>query len=344
MRYYGNKTKLLPFIESSIERQHLKKTATFVDLFAGTCSVGKYFKRQRYKVISNDLLEFSHAMAKTYIELNETPAFTKLLDLLHLRNVDEIINFLNTCGTNFQGFMYEHYCPHGGRQYFSDTNALRIDTIRQLLHDWRAQNIINEAEFYYLLTSLLEAINLVSNVSGTYAAFLKKWDNRALKPLTLQRVQIIHGVEGCLALRQDANELINNLQADVLYLDPPYNTRQYTSNYFILELVAQGWFDDLPTIHGVCGQCNFDHLKSDYAVTARAQNALQDLIEKINNVECVLLSYNNEGIIPISNIETIMREKGDLTIFKQAHKRYRSINQTEASPKQTTEYIFRVNL
>ncbi len=344
MRYYGNKTKLLPFIEQSISREIVPNESTFVDLFAGTCSVGKYFKQKGFRVVSNDVMEYSHAIAKAYIELNEVPSFSKLKAHYQFASISSILDYLNTAKCNNIGFMGNNYAPNGGRQYFSQENADRIDNIRTIIENWKNEQLISELEFYYLLTSLLEAVNLVSNVSGTYAAYLKTWDKRALKPLELKPIQIIHGVEGCKAYKEDANQLVKVLQADVLYLDPPYNTRQYTSNYFILELIAQGWFDFVPIPQGVAGLCVNDKQKSDYAITAKAYNALSDLINNVGNVKYIHLSYNNEGIIPIDTIISLLRTTGDVITLSQLHKRYRSINQTETSPNKTVEYLFKVQL
>lgn len=260
MRYYGNKTKLLNFIESAVKSTGINGNSNFVDLFAGTCSVGKHFKQLGYTVISNDNLEFSYALSKTYIELNKTPKFCKLKKYLGLKK-QTIFDYLNNIGEFESGFIHQNYAPAGGRKYFTDENALRIDTFRILFHDWQQEKIIVESEFYYLITSLLKAINLVSNVSGTYGAYLKTWDNRALKPLRLEPVEIMHSANQNRAYRKDANELIQELTPDILYLDPPYNARQYASNYFILELIAEGWFEKQPEIYGETGMRNYEHQK-----------------------------------------------------------------------------------
>jgi adenine-specific DNA-methyltransferase len=261
MRYYGNKTKLLSFIERAVKDTGINGNSNFVDLFAGTCSVGKHFKQLGYTVVSNDNLEFSYALSKSYIELNKPPKFAKLRKHLELKN-QTVFGYLNNIEEFNSGFIHQNYAPAGGRQYFTNENALRIDTFRKLLHDWKQENVIDESEFYYLLTSLLKAINLVSNVSGTYAAYLKNWDKRALKQLRLEPFEIIHSKNQNKAYRNDANEIIQNLTPDILYLDPPYNSRQYASNYFILELVAEGWFEKQPKIYGETGMRDYESQKS----------------------------------------------------------------------------------
>lgn len=343
MRYYGAKTKLLPFIESIVKKTGVNGTSNFVDLFAGTSAVGRHFKQLGYTVISNDTLEFSFALAKTYIELNKEPEFKKLKAHLKLKSGnDKIFDYLNKLKFRQEGFIFENYSPNGGRQYFSDDNALKIDTYRFLFEEWKDENKISELEYYYLITSLLKAVNLVSNVSGTYAAYLKTWDKRALNPLILEPVEIIQSNNKNKAFKRDANELIKEIHSDILYLDPPYNSRQYASNYFILELIAEGWFKSKPEIYGETGMRKYDHQKSKYCSKATALNALEDLILNSSKSQYIVLSYNNEGVISQKAIEQTLSRIGTVETYTENHKRYKSINQTVEDPQLTLEYLFLV--
>jgi adenine-specific DNA methylase/DNA modification methylase len=344
MRYYGAKTKLLPFIEEVVKSTGVNGTSNFVDLFAGTTSVGQHFKKLGYTVYSNDILEFSYALSKTYIELNKEPDFKKLKSKLKIKNdLNNLFDFLNKFEVQKQGFIYENYSPNGGRMYFSDENALKIDTFRFLFEEWRNDSLINELEYYYLITSLLRSVNQVSNVTGTYGAYLKTWDNRALKPLILAEVPIITSTTKNKAFKKDANELIKNINPDILYLDPPYNSRQYASNYFILELIAEGWFGDKkPEIYGKSGMRKYEHQKSDYCSKANALNALEDLVLNSSKAKYILLSYNNEGVISHSQILKALERVGQVETVRENHKRYRSINQTAQDPQLTFEFVYKV--
>jgi adenine-specific DNA-methyltransferase len=342
MRYYGNKTKLLPFIEQVVKNTGVNRTSNFVDLFSGTCSVGRHFKKLGYTVIANDTLEFSYAFSKTYIELNKQPSFKKLRRELNAKDNQSVFDFLNNNQDFTEGFIYKNYCPNGGRMYFTDSNALKIDTNRTLFYEWKKNDVISEQEYYYLITSLIQGVNLISNVPGTYAAYLKTWDKRALNSLKLQQVDIIESENKNKAFKQDANELVKIIHSDILYLDPPYNSRQYASNYFLLELIAEGWFDKEPDIYGETGMRRYDHQKSDYASKHKAFNALENLILNSIKSKCVLLSYSNEGIIPTEVIEQTLKRIGKVNMYCEDHKRYRSINQTKNDPQKTVEYLFEV--
>jgi adenine-specific DNA methylase len=340
MRYYGCKTKLLPFIEEVVKKTELNGGTKFVDLFSGTSEVGKHFKRLGYTVISNDFLEFAYSISKSYIESNELPQFKKLRKELLLGNeVFSVFNYLNSLKTTEDGFIFQNYSPNGGRQYFTDENALKVDAIRKQIYLWQKADLLNESEYYYLITSLLEAVNLVSNVSGTYAAYLKTWDKRALNSLVLSPLSIIESGKKNKAFKSDANTIIKEINCDILYLDPPYNNRQYASNYFLLELIAEGWFETLPEIYGETGMRKYDHQKSSYASKITAKESLNELIEN-TKARFILLSYNNEGFIKKDEIIEILSKKGEVECFTETHKRYKSVNQKASDPKHTDETIY----
>lgn len=341
MRYYGCKTKLLDFIGEAVESLNLEKGSTFFDMFSGTTAVGQYFKKKGYTIYANDFLEFAHALASCYIGLNDVPKFSALKKHINIYGTEEIVEYLNNLPGKI-GFITKNYSPYkkNQRKYLSTENAKKVDAIREKIEAWKKENLINQQEFYYLITALVEAINLVSNVTGTYAAYLKTWDKRALNPIRLSPPKIIESDRRNLAIKGDANEIVSNYRTDILYLDPPYNSRQFASNYFFLELVAEGWFDKEPKIYGQTGMRPYDHQKSFYSIKKKAQEALSDLVKKSNS-KYIILSYNNEGIIPIDKIKQILSERGSVKELSKEHVRYRAINQ-DGSNVRTKESLFLV--
>jgi len=359
MRYYGCKDKLLKFIEATTKKASLYNGAKFVDLFTGTTVVAQHFKKLGYTVIANDNLEFCYALAKAYIELNEYPKFKGLSSLIKESSNpqkpllgsskpiigkyphERVISYLNNLDP-IEGFIYSNYCPtktKGLRTFFTDENGGKIDAIRSKIQDWRENNFINELEYYYLITALLEAVNLVSNVAGTYAACLKNWDKRAFKKLTLVPPKIIPSERRNKALKRDANELIKEISADILYIDPPYNTRQYITNYFLLELIAEGWFNKKLKVQGKTGLVYDVSKKSLYSQKSTASKVFRDLIEKAK-ARYILVSYNNEGILTEEQIKRELAKKGEIEVAKYNHKRYRSINQGKQDPNLVKEILF----
>jgi len=263
MRYYGCKNKLLDFLSEGVDKTGMKGRAIFCDLFSGTTAVAKHFKQRGYTVYANDFLEFSYSLARTYIQNNDYPLFAGLHKVINginssRDNINKVIEYLDNLKP-LKGFIYKSYCPTGTknldspRMYFTDNNGMKIDAIRTKIQEWKDNNLISDDEFYILLTSLIEAIPYVANISGNYAAYLKHWDPRALKPINLQVPKILKSNGKNKAFKEDANILIRKIYSDILYLDPPYNTRQYASNYFLLELIAEGWFNEKPRIYGKTG-------------------------------------------------------------------------------------------
>ena len=151
MRFIGCKENLLDFIETLVKQKDIRGNV-FCDLFAGTGSVAKHFKKLGYKIISSDLLFFSYVLQKVYIEQNQYPKFTKLLKNLKInpveetlftsdgQNAKEIIKYLNNL-EGIEGFIYKNYSPEGTqgqtypRKYFIGDNSKRIDAIREKIEE-----------------------------------------------------------------------------------------------------------------------------------------------------------------------------------------------------------------
>lgn len=349
MRFIGNKENLIFFIERVIQEMDVKGKI-FFDIFSGTTKVAQHFKKKGYHIISNDNLYFSYILQKTYIENNTTPKFLYLTQWLKQKNtydnqiteIENVINFLNNV-KGIKDYAFENYAPSGKyqRMYFSDENAQKIDGILQTISWWKQNNLISEMEETILKTALVEAVPFVSNISGTYGAYLKSWDKRAFKSLTLKVPQFILSTNQHYCFQKDANELIRNIEADILYLDPPYNTRQYISNYHILETIAK---NDKMGLKGKTGLRKDDYLyKSKFSKKDVCVEALEDLILNAK-ANYILMSYNSEGIIPETEIERIFRKKGkNYTKFEESYRRFKS-NSNIPSKRGVVEYIYFIEM
>ena len=331
MRYYGGKEKLLDFIQEEVKSLDLPKNARFCDLFSGTAVVGRRFKQLGFTVTANDYLIFAKCLATSRIKINSRPSFRGV-------KVDPIRYLNEMPGTS--GFFSNSYSPEGPerRQYFSVENARRIEAIRTQIHLWQQTKQITDTENDYLIAALLEAMNRNSNVSGTYAAYLKNWDARSLKPLLIEEPVITPGSGNHTIHNRDAVELAKSITCEVLYLDPPYNSRQYSSNYFLLDVVASGWFHNVPEVRGVTGMRDNSGLRSEFCSKRAASNALQKIIRSAD-AKHIVLSYNNEGIIPHAEILEMMSALGKVHIGEFKHRRYRAINH-DPSQTSTIEYLF----
>ncbi len=331
MRFIGNKERLVDWIYSILEKNHIKGEL-FFDFFSGTSNVGKFFKEKSYQIVSSDLLYFSYVLQKAYIQNNIYPSFNKLIStigtkssLLLADNYQLVIEYLNNL-EGYNGFIFKNYAPsetkhlEQPRMYFTDENAKKIDAIRIKIEEWKEKNLIDENEYYILLATLIEAIGYFSNILGVYGAFKKDWDARALKDFLLKPIKIIPSQKEHFVYNKSSLELLDKYKYDIIYLDPPYNQRQYAPNYHILETIAKY---DTPQIKGVSGMRNYDAQKSTFCNKVKALNDLE-LICKSNNYKYIIMSYSSEGIMPSNDILNIMKKYGNVKLEEYNYLRFKS--------------------
>ncbi len=340
MNYIGSKYSILDYLGDVVNDfvDDISRPLTLCDIFSGTGSVGKYFKQKGYNIISNDLQYYSYVTAKHFIENNEDITF----DLLKQNGVDDPFGFLNSI-SGVKGFIYNNYCLGGTtgkefeRLYYSDENALKIDAIRQKIEEWKKADFLTDNEYYFLLASLIESADKVANTASVYEAFLKKLKGTASKEMILAPVDIlkVRPSGEYKVYNEDCNSLINHISGDILYMDPPYNTRKYDSNYHMLETIA---LYDNPKIKGKTGVRAETTKKSKYSSKKDAASAFEDLVKR-SKFRYLLLSYNDEGIIPIDEIERIMSKYGTYKCYEKQHRRFKADNKRNYLKDYTIEYV-----
>lgn len=347
MRYIGNKTRLLSFIGQAITKLGISP-GTAHDACAGTAAVGRALKERGWRVASSDLMAYSHVLQRAYVVLQRVPSFAELRagdpDLRRaLRSpllaaaaarrgggaVAPICEYLVGWLEPRREFIAAHYAPAGGRMYFSDDNAARIDAIRRRLEEWRTEGLIGDDAFYLLLAALIEGADRVANTAGVYAAYIKSWQPNALRPIDLLPVGPVRGANGSTAHLADAEQVAAALgPVDLLYLDPPYNSRQYAGYYHIPELIARGWFETVPEVSGKTGLPQGAHrtAPSAWCSPRGAEHALRRLLAA-TGARHVLVSYNSEGVLPPQVLEAVLREAsidGRVRRFTHRYRRYRA--------------------
>lgn len=340
MNYIGSKLSILSYIDDTIQDFTGIKDdkVTFCDIFAGTSSVGKYFKNKGYNIISNDIEYFSFVNAKHFIENNKEITF-EILNKNGIKNVFEYLNNLE----DKKGFIFYNYTISGTenkeyeRKYFTEENAIKIDSIRAKIEEWKEQELIEENEYYYLVSCLLEAADKVANTASVYEAFLKDIKKTARKTLILKPLEILINKKDkkYIVKNEDANLLIKKISGDILYMDPPYNTRKYDTNYHMLETIA---LYDNPKIKGKTGVREETNKRSKYCMKKEVEIAFEELIKNAN-FKYIFLSYNDEGIIPLKRIKEIMSKYGEYKVYEQMHKRYKADKNRNYIKDCTIEYI-----
>ena len=310
MNYIGSKYSLLDFLHETISNKTGYRDGEkyiFADLFAGTGTVGAFYRELGCEVISNDIQYYSYIINKHLIESDET--------------IDKsYIDYLNSL-EGVEGFVYNNYCIGSGsnRMYFTDDNGKKCDAIRQEIESLYKNEKINEKTYYYYLGSLINSIDKVANTASVYGAFLKKIKAAASKPLLLEPLKFNEGPVGKV-YNEDINKLVKNISGDVLYLDPPYNARQYCSNYHVLETIARY---DNPVLTGVTGMRQAEEQKSEFCSKRTVEKAFDSLIKNAK-FKYIFLSYNNEGLMSLQTIKSIMSKYGKYSYEIKEYRRFKA--------------------
>lgn len=322
-RYLGNKYKLLDFIKGVVERECVGVN-TVADIFSGTGAVASGFADK--KIITNDFLYFNYICNYAWFGAEKYDK-TKLID---------IITYYNSCKVSEDNYMSKNY----GNTFFSIDDCRKIGYIREDVETQFKAGIINIRERAILLTSLLYAMDKIANTCGHYDAYRKNGSYENSLELTLPLASNNNNPNN-QCFNEDANKLVERIEADLIYIDPPYNSRQYCDAYHVLENVAR-W--EKPKVFGVAKKMNRDNLKSDYC-TINAAKAFEDLIKKIK-AKYILLSYNNMGKkgndrsnakISDDEILRILSAKGRVKVFT---KEYKPFTTGKSDIKENEERLF----
>lgn len=313
-RYLGNKFKLLDFIQEII-RTKCSGYKSVCDIFAGTGVVGDRLNSSSTKIISNELLFSNFVCLKTFLGISKINA-TKVLHKIAL---------LNSLKANADNYFSQHY----GGTFFTQENARKIGLIRETINETSDST----DEHYVLLTALLYAVDKVANTVGHYDAFRHQLDTTRPIRLLLPEIRTQYNSNNEV-FNEDANDLVRKIKSDVLYIDPPYNSRQYSDTYHLLENLAV-W--EKPVLYGKARKMNRAKLKSAYCLKS-AGDAFEDLIA---HADCkhILVSYNNtrytkhgrsNARISDDSIIRVLRKKGAVMVFEKEYKAFttgRSVSQ-----------------
>ena len=325
-RYTGNKYKLMEWIRTLIVDNC--EGNTFFDVFAGTGVVTEYMINDYEKFIINDFLYSNEAIYKGFL-LQENYDMDKLMKIAEVYNK-----------TNRTKLKDNYISINFGDKYFNKEDAKLIGKIREELEKSILKEEINNKEYYILLSSLLFSIDKIANTCGHYDAYRKidnidsKFKYELILPKKLNKKQKIE------IYREDANKLVRKIKADIAFIDPPYNSRQYSRFYHVLENITK-W--EKPELYGTALKPKEENM-SEYCKTS-APEVFKDLIDSLN-VKYVVVTYNNtynskssssKNKITLEEIKDILDEKGKTNVFD---KPYKFFNAGKTELKNHKEYVF----
>lgn len=346
--YMGNKRKLLKYIANEVElilkELNLEK-GVMCDLFSDSGVVARMLKRYSTKLITNDLEKYSYIINDCYLtnydEFDEE-TYDKLLEGIKSKPLIEGVISKNYAPLNDDNIM------SGERVFYTHKNAMLIDTYRSAIEE-----IPNEYRKYFLAPLLCEA-SIHVNTNGNFKGFFKSKKtnigkfggdgenalDRIMGRIELQK-PILSKYKCDIELHnEDANELVKKLSnIDIAYIDPPYNEHPYASNYFMLNTIANNELgEELSQICGIPKKWN----KSMYNKMKKAYNAFEELISNLNT-KYAIISYNNEGIIPIDKLKEMLSRYGEIKTVVIDYYAYKGCKNRKERNNDVTEYLFILN-
>jgi len=323
-RYIGSKYKLIDWIFFILNKEC--KGKSFTDIFAGTGIVGAVANNYFEEIVLNDFLYSNYVIYKAFFGKGDWSS----------KKINSIINNYNDI--NGEDLDENYFSINFGGKYFSKNSAKIIGFIREDIEEKKDK--LTKREYDMLISSLLYSVDKVANTVGHYDAYFKKEalnDSFFMRPITPIKAKKV------LIFREDANQLAKKIRTDIVYIDPPYNSRQYSRFYHILETLTK-W--DKPKLHGVALKPEAENM-SDYCRVS-AKNRLAELVNDIK-AKYLVVSYNNtynsrsnssKNKITLKQIESILSKKGKTKIFK---KNYRHFNAGNTDFNNHREYLFVTN-
>lgn len=311
-RYIGSKKSLLNEIQKVILEYYGDKKCKIADIFGGTGVVAEHFMNQGYDVIVNDFLYSNYVAYNTWISN----------DPIDEKKVEKYIDKYNKI--NPIKLEDNYFSKVYGGKYFSNNDAKKIGYIRDQIE--KDKKNLNKREYFALITSLMYATDKIANTVGHFEHYLSKKpvDNDVImrKPfITSDRTSKSE------IFNEDSNELIKKISADIIYIDPPYNARQYINFYHVLENLAR-W--NKPTeFEGESMKFKRDNLKSGYS-KSKAPRLMKDLIDNAN-CKLIIVSYNNtynaksgasNNKITEDEMLEILKSKGKTSIIEIDYKSF----------------------
>jgi adenine-specific DNA-methyltransferase len=350
-RYIGSKDKFSEMLISEIEKiNHGAKH--IIDLMAGTGLFSLALREKGFRVSAADVMTYSYHHLNVHLYLAEAPSFTSISKIKNIQafktvnlfggsNYETILNYLNQLPP-IEGYFFNEFSLSGkpknsnkSRNYFTPTNASKIDAIRTEIKRLRKNGIVNEIEHSLLLHDLIMAANDIANIAGTYGHYLSKTIKRAEEPVVLKTTSFSNKgkLTGHKVYKGYAEELAKKLTGDVCYIDPPYIKRQYAANYHILETLAR---EDNPEAIGESGLRPWRDQYSNFCSKVKIRESFNAILSRLK-CDDFLISYSEDGLLTITELTSLLSTYGKVHKKEIKYKRFKS-NDSKKHPV-ITEYL-----
>jgi adenine-specific DNA-methyltransferase len=310
----------LTFLEEHIKPK-LGPNVVFADLFAGTGVVGQHFKAFSGRVVANDAETYSFVVNSA------------MLCCDHSQKLQDLVDTLNGL-PGVSGMITRDFAKD--RMFFTESNAMKIDGIRTEIEGLKKSGEVDVSEYHYLIACLLVAADKVANTASVYGAYLKQYKTSSKKTLELKAVHTRTDNVGRNneVHRGDTLDLIQDHAFDVAYIDPPYNHRQYSANYSVLNSIAL--YDPTLELKGKAGVIA-DYFKSPFCKKTEVVQSFDRLIEDLDAAH-IFVSYNNEGLLTQKEMTAIFEKHGHVTLHTKEYKKF--VSQKSKDDEKTVKNIY----
>lgn len=271
-RYIGNKSKLSDWIFDNIQKYTTGNS--FFDVFAGTGSISSKALNFYDSIYINDFLVSNNLIYKAFFEDAE----------YNINKLNNIVNYFNSLDS--KKLSENYFDKNFGDKYFGKFDARKIGFIREELSNLRINKKINDKEYNILLSSLIYSIDKIANTVGHYEAYIK--NNVLDNKLYIKLINVFNTKNKKINIyREDANKLAPNIISEIVFLDPPYNSRQYSRFYHLIENLVE-W--EKPKLFGVALKPSEKNM-SEYC-RKKAPEVFNNLILSLN-CKYIVTTYNN---------------------------------------------------
>jgi adenine-specific DNA-methyltransferase len=302
-RYFGSKASTSSKVADLVAE--LAPEGKIADAFGGLGTIGAELRKRGHHVTTCDVLTFPHYFQVSRIECKRVPSFKPLLAKIGLDNPAQLLCFLSKKRAPRSWFVKEYATE---RKFFTTSNAIKIAGVWHQIVKWNEESLINPRERAFLVSSLLNSMDRVANTAGTYYAHLKEFDRKSLKDFEFAWIPVAVGRFVGRAYLGDALTELRGKNFELLYLDPPYNERNYAGYYHLPESLAKL---TKPTIRtgSASGIPVAPHPGAEFIRSGMTLEYLELLIMNVG-WNSLVVHYCEDGLIPLSDLSTSLKRFG----------------------------------
>ena len=339
--YLGNKRKLIDGIELvvlEVKRRLGHDKIAILDGFAGSTVVARMFAKHASDLHINDIEFYSFIAANCFLR-KPTPEQQERVEA-HLKRMNEL-------EPTVQGVITHGYAPQvtsniqpTDRCFFTHENAMRLDTWRKYIEDHVESDVRD-----WCMCPVLVEMSTHANTLGHFKAFMPNFEacgKRVQDPFFI-RTPVWCPYECHVETHNEStNTLVEKFEPDsfdLVYFDPPYNEHDYSAFYFLLNVLAENKAPE--NVNARTGLPK-ERFKSAYNKLASAIEAMTQLVTDTMRVtKYMLVSYNDEGVIPIDKWLEIL-EPYTVERIDTEYQRY-AANGSKTGKKSVTEILWLVS-